>query len=52
MKKYIIGLVVCLILFLIWEIHPLILFLLENPDQIDEILKVFFVTGGMGAFTD
>lgn len=50
MKKFIIVLVIGLILFLLWEIHPLIIFLLENPDQIDDILKSISVTGGFGVF--
>lgn len=52
MKKFIIVLVIGLILFLLWEIHPLILFLLENPEKLGEVFEAFFVTGGMGIFSD
>ena len=50
MKKIIIVLTICVMLFLLWQIHPLIIFLLENPNQIDDILKSIFVTGGFGIF--
>ena len=50
MKKIIIVLTICVMLFLLWQIHPLIIFLLENPDKIDDILKSIFVTGGFGVF--
>ena len=52
MKKVIIVLVICVILFLLWQIHPLILFLLENPEKLREVFEAFFVTGGIGIFAD
>jgi hypothetical protein len=52
MKKVIIVLVICIILFLLWQIHPLILFLLENPEKLGEVFEAFFVTGGIGVFAD
>ena len=52
MKKVIIVLVICIILFLLWQIHPLILFLLQNPEKLGEVFEAFFVTGGIGVFAD
>ena len=51
MKKFIIVLVIGLMLFLLWEFHPLILFLVQNPGKTGEVFEAFFVTGGVGVFT-
>ena len=50
MKKVIIVLVICVMLFWLWQIHPLILFLVQNPGKTVAAFEAFFVTGGVGVF--